>query len=298
MAGSKGDATSMTGMDIPSLPGGLASVLSVAGSEDATAEDVAQAIMLDPGLSTKVLRMANSAFYGRLTRAETVTEAVVTLGFSAVRTIALAASVVEHILPEKTVPGLSWQAFWKHCVSTGAAAELLLRQMTGSRRHGEVAFVAGLLHDVGKLVVARNAPTAFAACVQSARASGGASILTAETEVLGTDHSLVGAMLAEAWRIPDTIANAISSHHSDADPAELDPAVAAVRSGNIIAKLAQGSYLAGCEVTQTAADAAAAAGVAPEVIAQVLEALPERLLECEEVSSWGSALPSAPAMAA
>lgn len=297
MADSKGDATSMTGMDIPSLPGGLASVLSVAGSEDATAEDVAQAIMLDPGLSTKVLRMANSAFYGRLTRAETVTEAVVTLGFGAVRTIALAASVVEHILPEESVPGLSWQAFWKHCVSTGASAELLLRQMTGSRRNGEVAFVAGLLHDVGKLVVARNAPTAFAASIQAARVNGGDSI-TAETEVLGTDHSLVGAMLAEAWRIPDVIATAISSHHCDADPAELDPTVAAVRAGNIIAKLAQGSYLAGCEVTQTAADAAAAAGVAPQVIAEVLEALPERLLECEEVTSWGSGLPGAPAMAA
>ncbi len=297
MTGSKNETTAGTGMDIPSLPGGLASVLSVAGSEEATAEDVAQAIMLDPGLSTKVLRMANSAFYGRLSRAETVTEAVVTLGFGAVRTIALAASVVEHILPEESVPGLSWQGFWRHCVSSGAAAELLLRQMTGSRRNGEVAFVAGLLHDVGKLVIARNAPTAFAASIQAARSNGG-DCIAAETEVLGSDHSLVGAMLAEAWRIPETIATAIALHHSDAPTGDLEPATAAVRAGNILSKIAQGSYLAGCEVRLTVDDAAAAAGVDAAVIAEVLDALPERLLECEEVTSWGSALPASTSLAA
>jgi len=297
MGESKGEAAALTAMDIPSLPGGLASVLSVAGSEDATAEDVAQAIMLDPGLSGKVLRMANSAFYGRLSKAETVTEAVVTLGFGAVRTIALAASVVENILPEKNAPGLSWQAFWKHCVATGAAAELLFRQMTGSRRNAEMAFVAGLLHDVGKLVIARNAPTAFAASVLQARSAGG-DFIAAEKDVLGTDHALVGGMLAESWRIPESIAAAISSHHVDGEASDLDPVVAAVRAGNIIAKLAHGSYLAGCELALTCGDAAAAAGVGNQVIEEVLAALPARLLECEEVTSWGSHLPASPPLAA
>ncbi len=281
----------MTGsIDIPSLPVGMASIVSVANSDAATADDVAQAIMLDPALSTKVLRMANSAFYGRLTRAETVTQAVVTLGFSAVRTIALAASVVEHVLPEESVPGLDWRAFWQHCVSTGAAAELLHKEISGSRRGGESAFVAGLLHDVGKLVIARSAPNSFANAVAEARSNGG-DLLSAERNVLGTDHTSVGSMLAEAWRIPDAIAAPISIHHAEEPETDQNTLVLAVRGGNALSKIEYGSYLMNCPVTLTAADVADLSGLSEAEVGDVTQDLPDRISECEEILGWGAAMP-------
>lgn len=277
-------------MDIPSLPTGMASIVSIATSDTATADDVAHAIMLDPALSTKVLRMANSAFYGRLTKAETVTQAVVTLGFSAVKTVALAASVVDHILPDEAIPGLSWRDFWQHCVATGAAAELISRQATGSKRGGESTFVAGLLHDVGKLVIAHNVPAEFARAVQRARDSDG-ELLNAERTVLGTDHATVGALLAQEWRLPEALSQPIGNHHSDQPADAIPPIVSAVRGANLLTKRMFGSYLLDCEFEVTFDQVAQASGLEDDDLQEVIDALPERLQECQEVMSWGGNLP-------
>jgi len=277
-------------MDIPSLPVGMASILSIANSETATADDVARAIMLDPALSTKVLRMANSAFYGRLTAAETVTQAVVTLGFGAVKTIALAASVVDHILPEASAPGLSWRAFWRHCVTTGAAAELILKEITGQRRTSESAFVAGLLHDVGKLIIARNVPDEFSRVVETATENGG-DFAAAEKRVLATDHTVVGSLLSQEWRIPDVIADPIVQHHKPASGPDVSSAVAAVRGANLLSKMVFGGYLKNVETVVTPEQVEEACGLDSLALEQVMQDLPDRVAECEEVLQWGSDLP-------
>ncbi|MEI6913859.1 MAG: HDOD domain-containing protein [Armatimonadota bacterium] len=275
-------------IDIPSLPSGMASIVSVASSESATADDVANAILLDPALSTKVLRMANSAFYGRLTKAETVTQAVVTLGFSAVKTVALAASVVDHVLPEKGVPGLSWKAFWQHCVATGAAAEIISRHLTGSKRGGESAFVAGLLHDIGKLIIARNAPDQFAKAVWIATDTN-ADMCFGERKVFGTDHSTVGALLAQEWRIPEAIAGPVGLHHST--DTDASPVVISVRGANVLSKAMYGGYLTDCKIQVTAAEVTEACGLNEETIRAVAQEVPQRLAECGEVLSWAGNMP-------
>lgn len=282
-------------IDIPSLPSGMASIVSVASSDSATADDVAHAIMLDPALSTKVLRMANSAFYGRLTKAETVTQAVVTLGFSAVKTVALAASVVDHVLPETGVPGLSWRSFWQHCVATGAAAEIISTHLTGTRRGGESAFVAGLLHDVGKLIIARNSPDQFAKAVWIATDTN-ADMCFAERKIFGTDHAMVGALLAQEWRIPEAIGLPIGQHHN-LDPGA-SPGVIAVRGANLLAKAMYGGYLTDCAVQVTAEEVIRASGLDEATLQKVVAAIPQRLSECGEVLSWAADMPEGGALRA
>ncbi len=273
----------------------MASIVSVASSDSATADDVANAIMLDPALSTKVLRMANSAFYGRLTKAETVTQAVVTLGFSAVKTVALAASVVDHVLPETGVPGLSWQSFWQHCVATGAAAEIIARYLTGSRRGSESAFVAGLLHDVGKLIIARNSSEDFGKAVWIASGTNG-DMRFAERKVFGTDHATVGALLAQEWRIPEAIGRPIGQHH-DMNPGA-DPMVLAVSGANLLSKAMYGGYLTDCKVQVSAAEVTRACGLEESALQSVASEVPQRLSECGEVLSWAANMPEGGALKA
>lgn len=268
----------------------MAGIVSVASSESATAEDVAQAIMLDPALSTKVLRMANSAFYGRLTKAETITQAVVTLGFRAVRTVALAASVVDHIIPEEAFPGMSWRSFWEHCVATGASAELIARRLSTCKRGGESAFVAGLLHDVGKLVVARNAADEFGKIVERAIELDG-DFSTAEVEILGTDHATIGGLLAQQWRIPEALATPITHHHTDTPSEKTEDLVKAVRGGNLMSKFIYGGYLTDHKPQITLSDISAASGLDENAVETLGDELRERVGECAEVLSWGTNMP-------
>src|SRR5512133_1340035 len=101
-------------IDLPSVPATLARIIQITSSPEATADELAHVVMLDPSLSTKVLRIANSAYYGRRTKAETITDAVVTLGFGAVRNLAASASVVDALFPRQMFPGFGWQEMWIH----------------------------------------------------------------------------------------------------------------------------------------------------------------------------------------
>lgn len=279
-----------TRMDIPSLPAGMAGIVAMANADSASAEDVAHAVMLDPALSSKVLRMANSAFYGRLARTETVTEAVVTLGFNAVRTIALAASVVDHMMPEESIPGLNWRAFWQHCVATGAASELISRCYKGGKKGTETGFVAGLLHDVGKLVIARNSPAAYSEVVHYARQRG-LSMVEAERVVLGTDHGEVGAMLAGNWRIPASIGEPMGNHHDLPDSEDIPLYIRCVKGGNLLAQVVYGGYLVNVKPRVTMDDVSKAARLDKRTLEEVKGKLHRRVTECAEVLNWGSSLP-------
>lgn len=276
-------------IDIPSLPAAMARIISVSNSDSATADDLAHAVMLDPALSTKVLKMANSAFFGRLSKAETISQAVVTLGFSSIRTIAVGASVVDNILPDSDIPGFSWHSFWKHCVATGACAELVHRHMSGSRAGGEAAFIAGLLHDVGKLVIAKSIPGEFAKVVQ-AQMERGVSSVQAEQEYAGTDHTAVGGMLAREWRLAETLALSMEDHHSKAESSALPATVASVRAANAIAKAVLGTYL---EIDESPANEqlAEACYIPEEIVQSVVQQLPERLDQCEELIGWADSAP-------
>lgn len=203
---------------LPSLPAVVTRLLDSFAQEDIDTSALARQIALDQGLTARVLRVANSSFYGLQSRVGTINEAVVVLGFRAVRSMVLAVGV-NGAFRADLCPGFDPQAYLRHGVGTALAA----RELAGAAGHNpELAFTAGILHDIGQLVLAANFPARYAEVIAHAQQHD-VDILSAERAVLGIDHTEAGVLLAESWRFPLPLAQAVSGHHAPQanDPASL-----------------------------------------------------------------------------
>lgn len=204
---------------LPSLPAVVTRLLDSFANEDIDTAAIARQIALDQGLTARVLRVANSSFYGLQSRVGTINEAVVVLGFRAVRSMVLAVGV-NGAFRADLCPGFDPRAYLCHGVGTALAA----RELAAAAGHNpELAFTAGILHDIGQLVLAANFPTLYAQVIAHAQQQD-VDILSAERVVLGIDHTEAGALLAESWRFPPMLALAVSGHH--APPADAPASLA------------------------------------------------------------------------
>lgn len=283
-------------IDLPSVPATLARIIQITNSPDASAEKVAGVVMLDQSLATKVLRIANSAFYARRVRAETISEAVVTLGFSSIRNLAASASVVDALFPKQMFPGFSWQEMWSHSVACAVGTEVIYSRMsrTGS---AESAFVAGLLHDVGKLIVARALPERFRQVVEACQEYK-RPMAVEEKALLSTDHAKIGGELAQGWQFPDKLADGIACHHCPEDSSQHEDLARAVGAGNMLAKRITRSYIVGVGNEISLEDVADYAGLSVDEMQYIVMAVRERMEQCSEMLSWSSTMPGAKSMAA
>jgi putative nucleotidyltransferase with HDIG domain len=194
---------------LPSLPAAVVELISTIDRDDVDTEAIARKIGQDQGLSARILRVANSPFYGQSNRVATIGDAVVVLGLRAVRTMATAAAVTGAIRPDPA-SGFDLQAFWKHSIGTA----LLARVIAGQRRgNSDEAFTAGLLHDIGRVALVQCFPQ-HAAEVARVRDEVDCHTLDAERAVIGIDHALIGKLLALRWRFPKPLAEAIGHHHA------------------------------------------------------------------------------------
>lgn len=282
-------------IDLPSVPATLARIIQITNSPDASADRVAGVVMLDQSLAAKVLRIANSAFYGRRVKAETISEAVVTLGFSSIRNLAASASVVDALFPKQMFPGFSWQDMWVHSVNCAVASEVIHARMT--RTIGaEAAFVAGLLHDMGKLILARALPERFRQVVEACRECN-FTMVQAERNLLSTDHAKIGGELAEGWQFPDRLRDAIAYHHCPADACENEDIARAVSAANLLAKRMSKNYIMGVGTEISLKDVADEAGLQVDDMNFIVNAVREKMQQCDEILSWSAAMPGAKAAA-
>lgn len=196
---------------LPSLPGVVSDLLSSFASDDVDVEHVARQIARDQALTARVLRVANSSFYGLQNKVSTIQEAVVVLGFRAVRSMVLAVGM-SGVLRADQCKGFDANAYQRHCVGVGVTAWHLAEKAGVNR---ELAFTAGLLHDIGKLALAANFPLEYAE-VLAYRRKHDCFLVVAERDMLGMDHSEVGGMLAQAWHFPDALWQAVAEHHAPA----------------------------------------------------------------------------------
>lgn len=197
---------------LPSLPVVVLEVLETFEQEDVDVDVLARKIAQDQAISARVLRIANSSFYGLQTRVGTVQEAVVVLGFRSVRAMIMSVAATNSF-PQHDCPGFNHAAFWRHCVGTALCA----RKLAGhARMNGEMAFTAGLMHDIGRLVLVTYFPREYAAAL-AYRAQHDCAMVIAERDVLGLDHSVVGAALAERWKFSQALREAIAGHHTPQD---------------------------------------------------------------------------------
>lgn len=192
------------------LPAAAVRVLRIAEGQRFSAHELAQAIGADQVLTAKLLRLANSAYYGFARQITTVRDAVVLLGFRAVRSAALASSVID------ALPGsvnLDYEQMWRHSVTVGMLAEVLARAYG---RHQDEAFTAGILHNIGRLALDQQRP----AVLQAARALSverGISIWEAERALLGFTDVELGAGLALHWNFPQELVDAVALQELDVE---------------------------------------------------------------------------------
>ena len=195
--------------DLPALPSVVLDLIASFGREDVDVTALSDKISRDQALAAKTLRLANSSFYGLPSKVRTVKQAIVVLGFDSARALAVASSVIDNFGPDRC-PQVDVGSFWRHSIATALCAKILARHARIDQDH---AFIAGLLHDIGRLVLASKFPDQYMR-VQACCDNEDASLGTAELRVLGVDHQRAGQMLAEAWRFPPPIQRAIGQHHA------------------------------------------------------------------------------------
>lgn len=214
--------------DLPPLPSIVLDLISSFEREDVDVGLLAEKISRDPALSAKMLRLANSSFYGLPSKVSTVNQAIVVLGFNSARALAVAGNVIESFEDAKAGE-IDVAQFWRHSIAVALCARGLARHAGLAQDH---AFIAGLLHDVGRLVLASGFPEHYARVVDCC-ASEGTTLSDAELRGLGVDHQRVGQLLSEAWKFPAAIQRAISQHHGPADP-ELADLAGLIHAANAV----------------------------------------------------------------
>ncbi len=172
------------------------------------AQDVAELLATDPVLASRALKMANSAHYGLSKRVGNLAQAIVVVGFQAVRNLILTVRVMESFRPGHQ-DAFDYPGFWAHSVATAMGASVIAER--GSCPHAGDAYIIGLLHDVGKLIIVQHLPD-YALTIEEC-VEGGMPRLMAERTVIGCDHAEIGGRVAGIWKLPDVQIDAIQNHH-------------------------------------------------------------------------------------
>ena len=194
--------------DLPSLPAVVMELLTSIDQEDVDISVLAKKVSHDQALTAKTLRLANSSTYGLQVKVTTIQQAITFLGFQTTRNLITAAAVTG-CFAQGSCKGFDDKAFWRHSIAVAVCARVLARRL---RFNQDYAFTAGLLHDIGRLVLVTIYPDGYAEAIAKS-ALEDSELLDAERAVLGVDHVAAGLVLAEHWKFSDTIRMAIAHHH-------------------------------------------------------------------------------------
>ena len=214
--------------DLPTLPHVVQRLASMIGRPTASTEEIGAIIEKDQVLSAKVLRLANSPFYGFPSRIGSVAHAVIVLGFNVVKGLTLCASALS-IMKDAGMDQL-----WRHSLGAAITANILATRL--GMKNPEELFVAGLLHDIGKVVLYVKWPDVGSSIKDATQAGGDRSLFEVEQELLGLSHADIGGCLANAWNLPVTLREPILYHHAPALAKEAALQTAIVHVADILVK--------------------------------------------------------------
>ncbi len=194
---------------LPSLPTIFIEIRHAVDNPNSSIRHIAAIIQKDQGLASRLLRLANSAFYGFPRKVETIDDALHLIGLREMRDLALATTVIESF---KDIPPhlLDVRNFWKHCIACATAGGLLAQSR--HEPNPERFFVAGLLHDIGRLVLVLRAPEKMSEALERSRIEK-IPLCQTETAVFGFDHAALGGALLEWWKLPPALVDMVRWHH-------------------------------------------------------------------------------------
>jgi HD-like signal output (HDOD) protein len=194
--------------ELSALPQTMSEILRLARDERSSAGEMAEVIMRDPTLTTDVLRIVNSPFFGAPRQVGSVTQAVMAIGIRETTAVALSASVYRMTADWQS--SLQRKRFWRHSLEVAVAARMIAEHLRYP--HAEETFVAGLLHDFGMLALEKAFPVQAGNIWQQAAREG--QVIELEQSEWGADHAMVGQFLLGQWYLPETICSAVGTHHS------------------------------------------------------------------------------------
>jgi len=219
---------------IPTLPTVIERLTRLLQNPKTSAEEVGKAITTDQALASKVLKLVNSAFYGFPGRISTITHAIVILGFSTVKNIVLTASIFDAFRGKgKDRIGFDLEGFWLHSIACGAASLSIAKQIGNTEK--EECFIAGLIHDLGKLIMCRYLPKEFNLALKDC-SDKERLLYESELELFSETHQEVGGFLTERWNLPVNLQNAVKYHHNPLPTHEYYLTTAIVHCADILVR--------------------------------------------------------------
>ncbi|MBK1718964.1 HDOD domain-containing protein [Thiocystis violacea] len=216
--------------DLPSLPPIYERVRETLDDPDGSLETAARLIETDPAMTARLLRVANSALYGLSAKVDSVPRALTIIGVTETHHLVLATSLVS-VFRDLPLGLVSMRSFWEHGIACGIAARLIARQ--GGQGSPEHAYLAGLLHDIGRLPLYILEPLDMGAALQAHRERQG-HLHDLERQYLGTTHAEIGEALLEHWRIPEVFRAAAAGHHAPSRDQPPTPETAAAHVADLI----------------------------------------------------------------
>jgi HD-like signal output (HDOD) protein len=218
--------------ELPALPRVANHILALIADPNTTAGKLEKAIVLDQALTAKILKIANSSFYGGLRDVNTVSEAIVRLGFVTIRNWTLVTAAKSVFLDDASGPAL--QQIWQQSVLSAMASQLVAEHVRHSSP--ESVFVGGLMQNIGQLALAKASPELFRQVLDTS-ADAQVPYHVVERELLGFDHGALGALLIREWNLSDELEEAVRTHHRLAE---------AGMARSLAAMIALGEEIAAC----------------------------------------------------
>lgn len=197
---------------------------------------IAEVIRRDPSLTARLLRLVNSVYYGLTTPVNNIEEAVFYLGVRQIRQLAMVTPIIEDFQKLAGKTAFPWRSFWQHCIATA----ILTREVTNITGHieDEADYVAGLIHDVGKIVMASSFPEQFEE-VRRLVQSGAMIRIDAEKSVIGMDHTELGAIYLESHHLPPAMVETARCHHNPGRATQFPSIVASVQIADLLVRHAE-----------------------------------------------------------
>ena len=197
---------------MPSLPTTVEKVIQLANDINSSAKDILAVIQMDPVLTAKVLKLIHSAFYG-MSKKITLKQAIVLLGINTIKNLALSSAIIGQMHKSKVkIKTFDPHRYWEHCLATGIASRIICKKLQTDLQAVDEFFVAGLIHDIGKLVLALGIPMVYAKTLHYAKENS-LNGVESEMKIIGIDHAESGSMLARKWSLSEVFIDSILYHH-------------------------------------------------------------------------------------
>ena len=216
---------------LPAAPRALSQLMNLLGEDDVHADSVVELITYDPGLTAKVLQCCNSATMGLAQRVHNLPQAVACVGFNEIYRIVTAVALESTLAGAQPGYGIATGELWQHSVVTALAGRVLAQKL-GSDEN--LVFTAGLLHDLGKLILSEALENAYGALMEETGPSG-RSLLEAERLILGVEHAEIGGRILARWNFPEDLVGAVWHHHDPLQACPHEQLAACVYMGDMVA---------------------------------------------------------------